>query len=109
MHARERVTPKHDQKGFTLMELIVTIGICAVFLSVFASVISASFLLRKSTYIIQASDFMREEIDSLRVLPFSELINQTDGPFLGISLTRGSWTVVTGDSPPSSPHSLALD
>jgi hypothetical protein len=91
------------------MELIVTIALCAVIFTVFSSTLSASYLLRKSTFIIQASDFLREELDSLRALPFSELVNQTNGPFLGISLTRGDWKVKAMATAPSQPNALTLD
>lgn len=98
-----------DTKGFTLMELIVTIGVCAAIFSVFSATISASQLLRKSTYIIQAGNFLREELDSLRAIPFTDLATQTNGPFLGISLTRGPWQVKAIGSAPSTPNALALD
>ncbi len=95
--------------GFTLMEAIVTVLMAAVILTVFSSTISASYLLRKSTYAIQAGNFLREEIDSLRTLSFTELINRTNGAFLGLSLTRGPWKVKTVTSPPSGTRALAME
>ncbi len=95
--------------GFTLMESIVTVAIAAVILTVFTSTISASYLLRKSTHVIQAGNFLREEIDSLRTLPYAELLNRTNGNFLGLSLTRGPWKVKTVSSPPSGTNVLAME
>lgn len=95
--------------GFTLMEAVVTVLMASVILTVFASTISASYLLRKSTYAIQAGNFIREEIDSLRTLSFTELTNRTNGAFLGLSLTRGPWKVRAATSPPSGTQVIAME
>jgi type II secretory pathway pseudopilin PulG len=95
-------------RGFTLLEAIVAIMITVVIFAVFSATISAAYLLRKSTYVTQASNFIREELDSLRTLPYTELLNRTNGNFLGISLTRGDWLEVTAVNPPSGSRVLTL-
>lgn len=95
-------------KGFTLLEALIAIGLTAVILAIFTAVASTSIFLRRSGYSIQASNFVREELDALRVLPFTELINRTNGNFLGLSLTRGPWQVKQVAGTPSSPNALTL-
>jgi hypothetical protein len=95
--------------GFTLMETLVVIGLTVVILAIFTAASSTVVFLRKAGYAIQASDFVREELDSLRVLPFTELINRTNGDFLGLSLTRGDWKVKAVAGAPSGNNVLALE
>ncbi|MEY4723815.1 MAG: hypothetical protein RLZZ324_1328 [Candidatus Parcubacteria bacterium] len=90
------------------MEALVAIGLTAVVLSVFTATTATSVFLRKSGYSIQASNFVREEIDALRVLPYTELIDRTNGSFLGLSLTRGTWQAKVVSGTPSGTQALAL-
>lgn len=96
-------------QGFSLLEAIMAIGLTAVILSIFAATTSTSVFLRKAGYSIQASNFVREELDALRTLPFSELATRTNGNFLGLSLTRGAWQAKVTTAPPSGTKVLALD
>lgn len=113
MHAHRALTyasaARDRRGGFTLVEALMTIGLTAVILAFFAGVTSTSIFLRKSGYAIQASNFVREELDAVRALPFAELLNRTNGVFLGLSLTRGPWRVKAVASPPSGAQVLALD
>jgi hypothetical protein len=55
--------------------------------------LTGTFFLRRSQHNVQASHFLQEQLDTLRTLPFSELVNRTDGNLLGVSLDRGLWVV----------------
>jgi len=79
--------------GFSLLEAIIAITLSAMLLGIFTTMIVASFFLRRTEHDVQAIDFIQEELDTLRTLPFTELLNRTDGLFLGIPFTRGDWQV----------------
>jgi hypothetical protein len=95
--------------GFTLTEALISVGLAAVMLSVFTTVFSATMLLRRAQYNVQASSFIQEEIDSLRALPFTEVLTRTNGRFLGLAMTRGPWKVKTVTSPPSGTKAYAME
>ncbi|MFA6603736.1 MAG: prepilin-type N-terminal cleavage/methylation domain-containing protein [Patescibacteria group bacterium] len=80
--------------GFTLAEVLITIMVVAVLLTVYTTMLTGSFFLRRSQYNTQAANFIQEEIDTLRVLPYAELLTRTNGNFLGVALQRGAWKVV---------------
>lgn len=94
--------------GFTLMEALVTIGLTAMMLAVFSSVLMATVYLRRSQNRVQASDYIQEELDTLRSLPYVELVNRTNGNFLGVAATRGPWKVEADATAPSAANVLAL-
>ena len=100
---------RRDSAGFTLMETLIAVAMTAVILAIFTSTTSSIVFLRKAGYTVQAADFVREELDSLRTLPYAELINRTNGDFLALSLTRGPWQVKTVTSPPSGTKALAME
>lgn len=97
------------QRGFALAEAIITVGLAAVLLAVFTSVLSATMLLRRAQYNVQAAGFIQEEIDSLRAIPFASVLPRTNGNFLGLSMTRGPWKVKTVASPPSGTKVYAME
>lgn len=102
MRERPRTCRSSDRRragGFTLAEVLVTIGLAAVLLTVYSVMLTSTIFLRRSQFNAQASSLLQEELDSLRALPFSELLDRTDGNFLGIILNRGDWSVIgpTGD------------
>ncbi len=99
---------RRSARGFTIMEALMVIVLMTVLIAVFASVFTSARLLRKAEYSIQASNFVREELDTLRTLPFAELLSRTNGSFLGVALTRGPWKVAADGSAPSSPNVLTL-
>ncbi len=97
------------QRGFTLAEALITIGLAAVLLAVFTSVLSATMLLRRAQYNVQAASFIQEELDSLRALPYAELLTRTNGNFLGLAMTRGPWQVKVVTTPPSGTKAYAME
>lgn len=95
--------------GFTLAEALISVGLAAIMLAVFSAVFSATVLLRRTHDHVQAASFVQEEIDSLRALPFTELLTRTNGKFLGLAMTRGPWKVKTVASPPSGTRVYAME
>lgn len=104
MHGRATRAP-----GFTLMEALIAIGLASILLAVFTSVLSATMLMRRAQYNVLAANFIQEELDSLRTLPFSDLLVRTNGNFLGLSRTRGPWRVRAVTSPPSGGNAFVMD
>lgn len=81
------------------METLITLGLAAMFFAVYISVVSSIFLIRRTQYEVLATELVHEELDALRTLPFTELVNQTNGRFLAIPVPRGDWAVaqISGD------------
>lgn len=108
MTLRSRRAAAPSQAGFGLVEALVSIGIIAVTLSVFGGVLSAVGAFKRNDFRFQAANFVREEIDALHALPYSELIDQTDGHFLGLAFTRGAWQVRSEATAPSAGNVIEL-
>ena len=81
--------------GFTLAETLVTIGLAAVLLVVYSVILSGTIFIRRSQYNAQAASLVQEQLDSLRLLPATELLDRTDGNFLNLAVNRGNWLVLT--------------
>lgn len=92
---RLAVALSRSKHGFTLTEVVVTIGLVAVLLAVYSITLSSAVFMRRSQYYAQAANFIQEELDSLRGLTYPELINRTNGNFLGVTLKHGAWLVKT--------------
>lgn len=98
-HAPQHITAATPVSGFTLTETLITIGLVAVMLAVYSMTLSGTVFLRRSQYNTLAANFIQEELDTLRSLPYIELLDRANGNFLGLALQRGNWKVknVTGD------------
>jgi len=86
----------------------VTIALTTLMLAVFSGALLAMNALRSSQYRAQASDLVQEELDSLKSLPYIELVDRTNGRWLGVAMARGPWKVETDATAPSASHVLAL-
>lgn len=106
---RARRADRTPSSGFSLLEALIAIGLAAVLLAVFTSVLSATVFLRRAHYNVQAANFIQEELESLRALPFSDLLLRTNGNFLGLSRTRGPWQVKAVTSPPSGNNAYVME
>ncbi len=112
MHLRRHNgTRRNVSAGFTLVETIITIGLAAILLAVFTAVLTSTVFLKRAQYSVLASDYIQEELDSLRALPYAELLTRTNGNLLGLSMTRGPWQVKTdaSASPPSGTKVYAME
>jgi prepilin-type N-terminal cleavage/methylation domain-containing protein len=96
------------QAGFGLIESLVSISIIAVTLTAFGGVLSTVGAFKRNDFRFQAANFVREEIDALHALPYSELIDQTNGHFLGLAFTRGAWQVRNEVTAPSAGRVIEL-
>lgn len=96
-------------RGFTLIEALITVGLAAVLLAVYTSVLAATTYLRRAQYNVLAANFIQEELDSLRSRPFTDLLVRTNGNLLGLSINRGPWKVKTVTTPPSGTKAYALE
>lgn len=88
-------THRTKSAGFTLAETLITIALTAMLLAVYLTILSSMIFMRRTQYDMQAANLIQEELEVLRALPYAELLNRTDGDFLGIPVQRGGWTVET--------------
>jgi len=98
-----------SRRGFTMVEATVAIGLAAMLLAVYAATVAGSVFVRRTSSDAQAANFVREELDALRLLPFGELRDRTDGAFLGVAIPRGSWSVAADAGAPSAPNVVTID
>jgi len=98
-------------RGFSLMEALIAIALAAIMLAVFTSVLTTTVFLKRAQYSVQASNFIQEQLDSLRAIPYNELLVRTNGNLLGLSQMRGPWRVKTdaAASPPSGMKVFAME
>ena len=87
--------PGAKKPGFTLIETVIAIALMGVMLSIYTTTLLSTVMLRRGQYHTQAANYIQEELDTLRSLPFSELLTRTNGNFLGLARQRGPWKVVT--------------
>jgi prepilin-type N-terminal cleavage/methylation domain-containing protein len=83
--------------GFTMLEVLVTVGLTAMLLAIFSASIVGTVFIAKSSTSIQAHEFIQEEIDTLRSLQYIDLLDRTDGNWLGVPFNRGGWSVQSKD------------
>ncbi len=95
----DRPRPAAFAAGFTLTETIITIGLVAVMLAIYSITLTSTVFLRRSQYNTMAANYIQEELDTLRTLPYAELLTRTNGNFLGVAFQRGKWGVkdIAGD------------
>jgi hypothetical protein len=84
-----------EKSGFTLLEALVTIGLAVIVLSIYTSMLTAVYYISRSQYGIQATGFVQEGLDVLHTIDYDELLNRTNGNLLGLSFTRGVWSVTS--------------
>ncbi len=106
-HSRTRHQTTGATAGFTLAETLVTVGLVAVLLAIYSTLLSGTIFLRRSQYNTQAANFIQEELDTLHTLPFADLTNRSGGNFLGVAYQRGPWYVASGVD--GQGHRLELD
>lgn len=90
-----------------MLEALVAVGLTAMLLAVFSTILFSTVFLRRTQANIQAVNFIQEEIDSLRSLPFDELTLRTNGNFLGVARHRGTWGVSAVSGTPSAANALS--
>ncbi len=100
MRSRNRSRNRTD-RGFTIFEALIAIAIAASTLAVYTAVLTSAAFLRRAQPNVQAANFVQEELDTLRSLPFAELLDRANGNFLGVAMTRGPWRVKTAAGAPS--------
>ncbi|MFH2062661.1 MAG: prepilin-type N-terminal cleavage/methylation domain-containing protein [bacterium] len=79
--------------GFTLLEALVAIGLTVIMLSVYTALLTGVFYLSRTKHELQAAGFVQEELDTLRTVSHDDLLNRESGNLLGLSFTRGLWSV----------------
>jgi Tfp pilus assembly protein PilE len=92
------------QRGFTLLEGVVTIGIVAMLLIVILSVFNIIKLHRSAQYQAIARQLIIEESEALRNAGYNDLENRAATPFIEVAYNRGAWSIADPAGPRSAPH-----
>lgn len=94
--------------GFTLLEIIIVLGLLAAAIAVFSASLITTSLERKSSFQSQAASLLEEELSLLRSLPFADLTARTDTRFLGTLYNNGGWRIKNAADAPSAPNILEI-
>ncbi|MFH1171891.1 MAG: hypothetical protein V1778_05160 [bacterium] len=90
--------------GFTLLEMILTIGVVSMVLVVMAGVSNIVSLQQSSQYQAIARQLLVEEGEALRNASFSDLENRNMTAFIEVAYNNGRWGVENSGSARSLPN-----
>jgi hypothetical protein len=85
-------------RGTGLIEATVAIAVTGFLIVVVAGLTNAVSVNRSSLLTAQATALAQEELEALRSLPYASLVDQTNGPILGVLTNFGRWTAESDNS-----------
>lgn len=94
----------HARQGFSLIELVVAIGLVGTMITALAATITAFQLRQKANYRSIAYALAEEEMAAIKTLPFSSLENVNDADFVGVLYNLGKFSVVQNGASSSPPN-----
>jgi type II secretory pathway pseudopilin PulG len=97
-----------DQRGATLLELLVAIFIIIIMVSVFGSVFWSVNLNREIKYKSAAHFLALGEMETVRKIPFAKLTNRANANFIGVAYNMGVNQVQADGTAPSLPNAYSL-
>jgi hypothetical protein len=65
----------------------------AVLFIAYTTILASVMFTRRASWNTLAANFIQEELDSLRTLPYADLTNRSGGNFLGVTIQRGPWEI----------------
>lgn len=95
---------RRDKRGLTTVEVIVSLFIFGLILTMLAAGILSFRANRQVARRSEASRFAQTELEALRDYPFADLTNRTDGNFIGFAFNHGTQAVVSSGGARSSPN-----
>lgn len=112
----ERKQYQHTRptKGATLVESILSLFVVSTMVALLVGLVSTRDINRRAAHRSQAAAMADEQINSLRRLDFTLLIDQTncgtpaDCPFKNVLYNAGTWKVLADGTAPSQPNALDL-
>jgi type II secretory pathway pseudopilin PulG len=97
-----------NQRGATLLELLVAIFIIIIMVSVFGSVFWSVNLNREIKYKSAAHFLALGEMETVRKMPFAKLTNRANANFIGVAYNMGVNQVQADGTAPSLPNAYSL-
>lgn len=97
------------QEAFGLVEVIVALGVVAVFIAIFVASTQNVTALRTARNRGVALNLVREELEAIRATPYADLTDRTNVSFMNVAYNRGSWAVTTDGSAPSQPNAYRVE
>lgn len=94
--------------GFGLIEIVISIGVTSMTLSVLLSISNVLQLQQSAYYRTVARQLVVEESEALRNASFADLHNRTNTPFIETAYSNGSWAVAQPATPNSSPNVVVV-
>lgn len=95
---------RRDEKGLTTVEVIVSIFIFGLILTMLSGSLLSYRANRQVARRTEANRFAQAELEALRDYPFVDLANRTDGSFIGFAFNYGAQAVAASSSARSNPN-----
>lgn len=97
-----------NNRGITFIEILVSVGIMIVLISILATSLNTIKFNRSIGYQAEAYRLASEELEIVRNLPSASLTNRTNANFTNVFYNQGSWAVTATGTAPSTPNILVL-
>ena len=97
---------ERQDRGFTIVEVLVTIALVGAMFAVFGVVVVTSALRMRARYDTQAVALAEGGLAAALALPTPALTNRTDAPLIGFTEERGLWQTTAQAGAPSAPNVL---
>ena len=95
MAKQKRRSNRRKKRGFTLIDVIISLSIVTMMVLVYAGLATVRNLNRNTSFRAQAAALADEEIGALKRLGVSAITTQTSGSFMNILYNAGSWGITT--------------
>lgn len=89
---------KQQQQGFSIIEVLISLGLTSLLFLVMLSFFSVSVLKNHSRFTVEANAIASTELEGVRAIPFSTITNRSAVSFFTELYTLGSWSVQAGTS-----------
>ncbi len=96
------------KRGFTLLEIIVVIGILAATIAILSASLITTTLERKTSLKGRAASLLEEQLATLRTFIPADLRERSESRFLGLLYNRGNWQIKNATNAPSGSNVLEL-
>lgn len=91
------LSPKHHG-GFTLIEVLIALGLTSLLFMLMISFVSVSTLKNHSRLTVEATAIAATELEGLRAISFNTVANRASTSFFTQLYTLGTWSVQSGSS-----------
>lgn len=98
----------HSQRGFSLIDILISIALVGAMFAVFGAALSGSALRTGARLETRATALAEGALAAALSLAPSELTDRADAPLIGLTEKRGAWAVRSAAGAPSAPNAITV-